>query len=358
MKRKIAAVLPSFSGGGAERVLINLLNGLDPARYEASLVVFDRQGPLGGALSPDLKVTNLNRPRLRHALPALVTTLRDRRSDVVFSTLGYVNLALLAARHLLPGRLVIREANLPSLALPAARYGAIKQLGYRYLYPHASRVIASSRIMAEELRGFGVPEERLDVLANPVDLLALRMKAAKPKRIPGAGLRLVAAGRLVPQKGFDRLLPLLANFPNVQVVILGDGPQKEDLLSLAAAHGVELVLPGFSDAAPAWFAGADAVVLPSRWEGMPNVALEALACGTPVIATPESGGISELATVCAPEAITVASMTDDFAAALSQLRPRIDMELRPALLPMEYEANTVTEKFSQVLDSVMIGERG
>jgi glycosyltransferase involved in cell wall biosynthesis len=348
--KRVVAVLPSLAGGGAERVTLTLLSGLDRRRFDPHLLLLNRYGPLEAVLPSSLPVINLARPRLYRALPCLLSALRNLQPDITFSTLGYVNLALAALRGVYPGRLVLREANLPSLSLPAAPWPWVTRMAYRLLYRRADTVLATSQRMADELVALSTPGDRLTVLRNPVDIDSLRRQAVAPRRAVGPGLRLVAAGRLTEQKGFDRLIPLLAGLPDLHLTIMGEGPQCAMLQSLAAQHGVRLDLPGFSNDAPDWFAGADAVLLPSRWEGMPNVVLEALACGTPVIGTPESGGIAEIAAAAAPGAVTVAAAGSDFRAAIATLTPRRDNALRPSLLPTEYDVAMVSRQFADLLE--------
>lgn len=345
---RVAAVLPSFAGGGAERVTLTLLGLLDPGRFDRRLVVMDGRGPLADAVPDGVAVSLLDRPRLRQALPPLVAALRRQRPDVTFSSLGYVNLALAAARPLYGGRLIVREANMPSLSLPRMPMARAMPWAYRLLYPRADRVLATSGRMAAELAALGIPAGRIDILHNPVDVDRLRRLAAPPKRAPGNGPRFVAAGRLVEQKGFDRLLPLLAQVPDAHLTLLGDGPQRPLLEDLARRHGVAVDMPGFTPEAAAWFAGADAVLLPSRWEGMPNVALEALACGTAVIATPESGGIAEVAAAARPGAIGVAPFGSAFIQALLAVRPAPAPvpAPRPSLLPEAWALPSVAAAFA------------
>lgn len=345
-KIRIAAVLPSFAGGGAERVTLTLLGALDPGRFDRRLVIMDGSGPLRGAVPDDVALTVLDRPRLRQAVPALVSALRRLAPEVTFSSLGYVNLALAVARPLFGGRLILREANMPSLNLPRMPMPRVMPWAYRLLYPRADRVLATSARMATELSALGVPAGRLGVLHNPVDVARLRRLSASPRRAPGAGPRFVAAGRLVEQKGFDRLIPLLAQVPGSHLTLLGDGPQRPMLAELARSHGVAVDMPGFAADAPAWFAGADAVLLPSRWEGMPNVALEALACGTPVVATPESGGIAEVAAAALSGAVRVAEFGPAFAEAMGAVPVEPVERPRESLLPDAWSLEMVAAAFA------------
>ena len=90
----------------------------------------------------------------------------------------------------------------------------------------------------------------------------------------------------------------------------------------------------------------------SRWEGMPNAALEALACGTPIVATPESGALAEIATTAPTGAVTIAPWGEEFAAAMSKLRNSDSKWPRPNLLPQDHEPAAVTRRFEGILRQV------
>lgn len=352
---EVLFVLPNFAGGGAERVALLLLAGLDRSVFQPNLAVLEASGPLRGLLPPDVVLHDVAQPRISRALPALLSLIRRRRPAVIFATQGYLNVALLAARALLPPgtRIAIRESNTPSQSLPNRRHGRLLAWSYRRWYPRADLVFCQHRRTAIELNDdFGVPAQRLADLPNPVPVAALRAAAAAPLRHPGRGLRFVAAGRLHRQKGFDRLIALCAGLPeDAHLTIYGVGGERDALTAQIARHGLsqKVTLAGFSDRVPAALAGADACVAASRWEGLPNVALEALAVGTPVIATPESGGIAELAEAAPPGAVTLAAWGDEFAAAMVDRSARLISAPASSLLPARYVLDDVVATFNAAL---------
>lgn len=347
MTLRVAFVLPSFAGGGAERVVLTLLGVLDRTRIEPLLIVLDARGPLAALRPRHVPLIDLARPRLRRAVPTLVRALRRERPEAIVSTLGYVNIALLALRPLLKGRprLILREANRPSVSIAAAPCPFAMRLAYRLLYKRADAVLCNARTTADELGALiGVPAERLVLLPNPVDVAPLRAAAATPLREPGEGARFIASGRLTHQKGFDRLIGMMAVLPpSAQLVILGQGPDEAGLRGRAAALdlGSRVRFAGFEPSPFARYAGADAFLLPSRWEGQANAALEALALGTPVIATPEAGGIAEVAAEAPAGAVTIVGAGEPFIAALHAVTPDPVTAPRPSLLPSGYEPEAV-----------------
>lgn len=349
-------VLPSFAGGGAERVVLTLLRQLDRGRFRPSLIVIDGRGPLRGLVPADIEIHDLAKHRLRAAFPGLISKLRRLAPDVVFSTMVHVNLALLLARPLLRGRarIVVREANTPSRSLEATSRPRLLRMLYRWLMPRADTVLCNSQLVADEIeKDFAVPAARIVCLPNPVDVTALREAAGFPSRESGSGRRFVAAGRLTRQKGFDRLLNMMAEVDGAShLTLFGTGPDEAALRRQAAHLGIadQVKFAGFSDTPWAVVAGADAFLLPSRWEGMPNAALEALAVGTPVIATPDAGGIGELAVRSHSGALTLRKAGAPFVEAMAACKPAPSETLRPSLLPEGFEPKVVAARLAAVLE--------
>jgi len=356
--QSIVFLLPDLGGGGAQRVMLTLAAHLDRSRFEPHLLI------VGGASTqplPDgVSAERGNAKRLISGVPWFVRRLRHLQPAIVVSTLAYTNLALLAAAPLLPRRtrIVVREANIPSATL-AALPGWLRRLQpYKRFYPRATRIIAQTQAVADALTDVA-PEVRdsIRLLANQVDTARLRTAAVPPQRFAGTGLRLVGAGRLTDQKGFDRLIEAAPRLPaDSEITIFGEGPDRKRLTERIAVLGLEgrVRLAGYcADLAP-HLAGADALVMPSRWEGLPNVALEALALGTPVVATPECG-LAEVAAKVG-DAIRIAPFGDDWIARIGDLvaDPARAACLQPSLLPDDHSIETVIARFQDLLDDCLV----
>lgn len=351
----VAFVVPDLGGGGAQRVMLTLARGIDRRRVDLHLIVFGGSSVLAGDVPPDVTIETLGTDRLSRAMPKLVRTLRQLRPQVVVSFMGYVNLALLAARPLLGSRIriVAREANVVSATIDAFPAWVPTRWCYRLLYPRAAAIIAQRESIADEIARIAPgAADRIVLLPNPVDEARQRRLATPIQRRTGVGLNLVAAGRLTHQKGFDRLIDLFSQLPNdAHLTVFGEGPDRAELQTRVAALGLgrRVSLPGFSTALPAAIAGADVFVLPSRWEGMSNVTLEALALGTPVVASDEAG-VEEIARA-APGAITIAPVDATFVSAVARHRNAGESmnSPRPSLLPAEYRLENVAARLNDLL---------
>ncbi|HAA91503.1 MAG: hypothetical protein CMM48_08335 [Rhodospirillaceae bacterium] len=355
MKDRIIFVLPSFAGGGAERVIISLANGLDRSRFAPSMIVLDAEGPLRELVAQDIAIVNLRRKRLRDALKPLVAAIHEFKPTAVVPTMGYLNLGILMNRKKIGARtkIIVREANEVDATVKAIKIPFLGRFLYRYHYPRADRVITPTQAIARDFRDrWKVPPAKLSVLPNPVNVDWLRGQAGMAQREPGDGLRFVASGRLVDQKGFDRLIDWLVELPSdTHVTVFGEGPMggalRHQAQKLVVANRIRFA--GFVKNPWVTYAGADAFLLTSRWEGMSNASLEALAVGTPVIGTPQAGGLGEVAKQAADGAVTLAEPGEAFIDAMALAKPKPLGELAPSLLPDAYSLERVSAEFERIL---------
>ena len=290
--------------------MVMLLKYLDRSKFLLSLAVVNkREAVYLKDLPKDVEFIDLGCSRVRQSLPKVIRIIWKLRPDVVFSTLGHLNLALAIVRPLLPNDVlyVARECAVVSLMPSAYSIPFWWFWAYRYFYKRFALVICQSNDMRDDLlQQFGFPAEKAVVINNPCDEDYVRRMAGEvvktgmvKKGANGASIiNLLAAGRLTKQKGFDLLIEAIAicGDPRLRLTLLGEGPVRAELQRLTEEKGLtdQVRIVGFKKNPYPYVAQADVFVLSSRFEGFPNVVLDALACGTPVIATPAPGGVREI----------------------------------------------------------------
>ncbi len=293
---RILLVLPSLERGGGERVLLQLARSFLAAGREVHLAVLLGGGALRCEVPSEAvlhELVTFGHPRgfalARQTFPKLVSLMRVIRPDAVLSTMTGTNLLTILAcmRARVGSRLVLREA-----ASLVNVKGSLKLLMMHWLYPRATELVAVATGIAQELRRLGLAENRVHVIHNPVDAERLRRLAAsdRPLKLSDKIPYIVSIGRLAEQKDQRTLLRAYASSAlrrSHRLVIVGEGNQRSHLEQLGRDLGIDdkLLLLGAMDNPYPVLAGASLHVLSSRWEGYPNVLLEALALSVPVVST-------------------------------------------------------------------------
>ena len=288
--------------GGGEVQALAVVDGLVAAGAEVRAVVVPGSG-LGTKLATrGLRVveTSLSPAALKAALRTIAGELETDQPTIALGTGYWTNLVVRLAARRTAARVVNLVGVTPGAsvsdggsALDLMARGAID----RATAGSVDAYVAVARAVADGLVATGALPERVHVIPNGVDVAVLRdsSRAVVSAAVPSARPLVVCAARLEPVKGVDVLVRAAALAPGVAVAIAGDGPQEGALRELAVALGVAervVFLGRVSPVAPV-LAAADVVVLPSRSEGMPIVALEAMALSRPVIAS-RVGGVAEV----------------------------------------------------------------
>ena len=307
IRKKVLFLVPSFAAGvgGAERVIAILLRHLDHSRFECHLALVGEGRAFLEDVPREVTVHHLGVSRMRYCVPAVVGLIRHLRPDTILSTVIYLNAMLMLARPFLSGRprILLREASLPSAFLAqGARYPRILKWMYRRLYPRADQIIclcdAAIDDMVEHLE---ISRDKLVRIYNPVDVEMVRRLADDAESpYTGPGPQVMAMGRLQNEKAYDILLrafsSVLKALPQAKLTILGEGPLEAQLKKQAVDLGIDQVVafPGFQQNPWPYMKHAGLFVMASRFEGLPNALLEALALGVPVVATDCPGGVREI----------------------------------------------------------------
>ena len=357
-------VIGSLDRGGSERQVLELVRSATPDHAACSVVCLSHEGSWAKearAAGVPVTAVGFDRPWKLWRLVGLARALRRARPDVVYAMLfwGY-SLALPTAAVVV--RSAVRVAGRRSLPADDRPRHAFWLPARRLADRCSHAVVANSRYGAEAWRR-ETPSlnGRLHVVANGV-----RFPDA-PADPPAEPLEMVCVANLIHYKGIDVLLRavarLPANLPRWRLTLIGDGPERDALMTLANSLGVSERV---------WFAGrrhddvdsflrrSHLAVLPSRGEGMPNAVLEAMAHGVPVVAS-AVGGIPELLGTGAGRTVPV---EDHEALAAALARMLTDPELRRAaglegrrLAERVYAVSTMRDATLNLFDT-LVHERG
>lgn len=289
---RVLYLVTELDPGGAERQLAALAAGLDRRHFDPAVASLAPPGemakPLREAGIPVFSAGARRASDIR-ALPRLKRLLAQVQPDLLHTFLFHANVA---------GRLCARLAGLSAPVVASIRVEDPRwwhRAGERLTARWADAFVANSEAMGAFLvREVRLPGRKVTVIPNAL--------LPGPGPEPGAFRReiglapeaplVVGVGRLHPQKGFDTLVEAMAGIPAV-LALVGDGQERARLETLARKLGVDLRLPGRLPSAASALADADLVAQPSRWEGMPNAVLEAMALGKAVLGA-RVGGIPEL----------------------------------------------------------------
>jgi GalNAc-alpha-(1->4)-GalNAc-alpha-(1->3)-diNAcBac-PP-undecaprenol alpha-1,4-N-acetyl-D-galactosaminyltransferase len=305
---RIALVIASLQGGGAERVAVNLADAWTARGEEVAIITLFECPP---AYAIDDRVVLIRAGRARpgerlvlHGLPttvvrtlrddaprlrALRSAIRDFDPDFVISNIDLTNIRTLAAVRGLEYPVFVTEHIDPHFGPDLGSWKEVR----RALYREATAVVSMTE---HDLRWFDrVCGARCVAIPNPVlRTTRLSRRAVRTKR------NVAAVGRLDPQKGFDRLLHAFALVADAQpdwtLTIWGEGPLRGWLESIAAGLGIasRIHLPGFTRDIDTALAEVDLFALPSRFEAFPNSLCEAMARGIAPIAFDCAPGVRSI----------------------------------------------------------------
>lgn len=336
----IAVYLPNLDGGGAEKIALTLATGLVERGYTVDLVLASKRGPYLACVPSSLRIVELDQvkpmsgwltvirafrfdaalalrariwqkhsvPKLRALAPLARYLTRDQPA-VLMTNMWPGNLLGILARRLAGAkcRLITVEHGTFSQAVnywphtqrQPAFYTLIAQL-----YEGANARVAVSDSVADDLAATtGLRRESIQTIYNPVvdgDMMAGKNKRPNHRFFePGEPPVILAVGRLHPVKDFSTLIDAFIRVRsrhNARLIILGEGDERLALTERIAASGFEadVDMPGWVDNPLPYMTHANVLALTSRYEGLGNVLIEAMACGCPVVATDCPGGPREI----------------------------------------------------------------
>lgn len=325
----LAVLMSEIGGGGMGKMRIRLMNAIVDAGYRVDLLLGKRRGDHRLPLDERIRVVDLGTTHAVFGVPRLAAYLFRRRPKILLTQRIRVTVLAHRARALAraPTRIYATGNTHEStsvLAYPEAEQRRRLARIRRYFSRNDGMVAVSRGVAEDHARLMDWPADAVQVAPNPVvtpDIVRLaREPVEHPWFQPGERPVVLAIGRLQEQKDYPTLVKAFARFRRrheARLVILGEGHLRAELDAAAREAGItyDFDMPGFVDNVYAWLARSRLFVLSSAWEGSPNVLVEAMAVGTPVVAMDcpsgpaeilEDGGLGPLVPVGDAEALAAA----------------------------------------------------
>lgn len=359
---QIAVFLRSLANGGAERLMVSLVNYFVEKKYKVDLVLTKTDGVYTNLVSPDVRIIDLNAPKLPMSLPKLVRYLQQEQPLTLLTALHYPCEIALWAKQIarVKTRVVVSEHNTLSVEakhLPQLT-ARLSPIAARLFYRKADAIVAVSQGVADDLANVtNLSREKIHTIYNPVitpDLLEKAQESVDhPWFAPGELPVVLGVGRFMKQKDFPTLIKAFADVQQqkpCRLMILGEGQEQENLWSLVKDLGLEnkVALPGFVNNPYAYMAASAVFVLSSAWEGFGNVLVEAMATGTPVVSTNcPSGPVEILANGKYGELVSVGDSKTMAQAILKVLLGQINF-IDPAWL-QQFTLEPIAQKYLNIL---------
>lgn len=305
---KIALYIPSMSGGGAERVMLALANGLVEKDIQVDLLLNKVDGPYLKYASRKVNIVNLNTSRVLNSILPLSKYLRREKPDVILSAMNYVNIVAVMAQLISGSNTKVVLSEHGNLTESKKNLGRIKGLVItslmKWAYRKSHAIVAVSDGVADALSNeLKISRNKITTIYNPIFSQDIVKRSNELISHPWVGKNalplVIGVGRLTLQKDFSTLIHAFKQVlvkRECNLIILGEGKLRSELENLIKTLGLQdnVQLPGFVDNPYAWMSQADLFVLSSVHEGFGNVIVEAMACGTPVVSTDCPSGPSEI----------------------------------------------------------------
>jgi len=359
MNKKISVmfILPDLETGGAERIVTTIANHLSRDRFEPKILLLRKQGGYLDFLKKDIEIIDLNIERIRNSLKPILSQIYRRKPDIVFSGFGEVNAYLSLFIKLFPKiKFIARETNVVS------EHVTRKEIKFFYnFYNNYQQIIAQSDDMMNDLvHNFNIKKHKITKINNPVDFDFINEKlliSTKPESFQYNYKNVVAIGNLSARKGFDNLLKVFSRLKNEKIIlhILGDGRDRELLNQMKDFLGLKkVVFHGRQENPYQFLKFADLFILSSRYEGFPNVLLEAGACGTYSLVNNCRGGINEIIQDRINGEISDIENHEDFSQKIMQiLHQSYDQDAIKNSIKSRFSKEIILDRYEKILLELM-----
>ena len=306
MANHVLLLTDSIGQEGTGKFITHLANGLSAnSNLKVSLLLLHTENQLFiNDISSNVNIIYLDlKGRIRYSMPTIINKIIEIKPNICFVL--YTQLVLLSYFSPLVRRkgitMVFRETIIPSMYRGESNF--VGKLFVRFAYKLYDHIVAQSKDMYDDLvNNWNCNKQKVTVINNPVSLEKIKTKiqgVLPPLEFKQRDKPIyVSAGRLTKQKGYDIILQRLSEMETIpfRYYILGEGEERFALEKIIKEKHLEndVILLGFKENPYEYIYYSDALILSSRYEGFPNIVLEANAIGKPVLSNMCPGGINEI----------------------------------------------------------------
>ncbi len=356
-KKKIFFIIPRLHiWGGAEKITHTIVNSLDYDKFDVTLILLENAGDLRHTLNKEVKLEVLYIYRIRYYLFKFIPYIIKNKPDIVFTGWGELSAYLSFLIPFFPKvKFVARETNI------VTQHVTRKEIRFFYkFYNNFNKIIVQSKDMRQDLiENINVKPDKLELIHNPINIHEINEKIAQsvyPEEFDRNTKNVVAIGNVSYRKGFDNLLKVFNYLKkeNINLYILGDGPDKEIFMQMKSEMQLDKVhFLGRKTNPVTYLYHSNLFVLPSRYEGFPNVLLEAGACGVYSIANECKGGINEIIQEGINGKIAPIEDYENFAQLIKEaLSQTHDRELIKKSISEKYDLEIIIPKYLELFKKI------
>jgi glycosyltransferase involved in cell wall biosynthesis len=300
----VCFLINALNSGGAEKVCVTLINELTKREYEIELLVRQRkETTLSKLIDPNIKLTYIDRERVRQSFSRLSKLLLEKKPDILL-VFDIEFLILAHAIRMIYGlkfKIIARSINTLSLAYKDKKGPFARKIWFKLieiLLKRTDKIVAQSTGMKTDMiKNFNIPESKIKIIHNPAINLNINNTTISTHK---TGHEFLFVGRLMIHKGIYQLINAFHSAqkqePSIKLTIVGDGPEKDNLINEVKSLKLEesITIEGYTPNPRTFYKRATATILTSDYEGFPNVLVESIAEGIPVISYDCQSGPSDI----------------------------------------------------------------
>jgi len=357
----ILMIVPTLSAGGSERIIAFLANNLDRRKFNIFLCVMDGKDNFYEIDLENVTLIDLHTKRARYAVYRIYKVIRKIKPGIVFSTLGHLNILIAILKSFLPREIkfVARESVIPSLGNKYSWNPWLFNFLTRKFYNKFDKIICQSQYMQMDLvRNYKIPVTKTIVINNPVTVLP----AKQISYFPVDSYNFLSVGRLAPEKGYDRILKALVPIKDKYLYhIVGNGPELNSLTALVQQYGLEgkVMFHGNVQNPFDKFDHCDIFLMGSRYEGFPNVLLEAGMYKIPTVAFDAPGGIAEIIVNNFNGFLVTDNDVEGYTLAVKKaLSYNFEREKFTEYISARFDGRTIVSQYEETFEDLLVSKPG